>query len=78
MKCPYCGRKVEEGQKFCEGCGAKFDGVETKKEVTNSQSQKSGKAGLIVGLVILGVILIGGIIIGIVLLTGGDKDNSNK
>lgn len=77
MKCPYCGRKMKEGQKFCEGCGAKFEDVETTKDTTDNQQQKNGKAGLIIGLILFGIILIAGIIFGIVLLTqGGSKDNN--
>ena len=81
MKCPYCGKEVEEGSKFCDGCGAKLD--ETKNDEKKYDyvydSQKKSKAGLVVAIIIISILLITGIILGIVLLTNnGDKSSSNR
>lgn len=81
MKCPYCGKEVEEGSKFCDGCGAKLDEarkVESNYEYVYEQPKKS-KAGLITAIVIISVLVITGIIVGIILLTsGGKKDKESN
>lgn len=87
MKCPYCGKEVPAGSKFCDGCGAKLEAV-SQPETTVSpdafnyqggyQPAPKKKTGLIVTIIIVSVLLIAGIIVGIILLTGGKKDDNNS
>ena len=78
MKCPYCGKEVEEGSKFCDGCGAKLDEtreVEKTYDYVYEQPKKS-KAGLIAAIIIISVLVVAGIIVGIVLINNGDKEKA--
>jgi len=79
MKCPYCGKEVEEGSKFCDGCGAKLTETASKSdEAVYYQPPKNSKAGVIAAIIIISILLITGIIIGIILLTNGKDKNSKK
>lgn len=78
MKCPYCGREVKEGSKFCEGCGAKLEDNTSKEEVVYYQPKKS-KAGIIAAIIITCLLIITGVVVTIVLLNNkGNKNNSSN
>lgn len=79
MKCPYCGREVNEGNAFCIGCGAKVDNQPVaKKDAFSYQPPKKSNTGLIVTIIIISVLVVAGIILAIVLLTGGSGKNNNS
>ena len=55
MFCPQCGKKANDGAKFCPSCGANLSGKTTKKQTSTSSGFSIGK---ILGLVVLFIILI--------------------
>ena len=74
MKCPNCGKDLDEKAKFCDSCGSKIDVVESPKEEikneevvnkTKAQSTKKNPKALVFGIV--GVIL-AAVVVGIALL----------
>ena len=43
MKCPECGMEIEEGAKFCTGCGYRMDGTEPVPAETNEGDETYSK-----------------------------------
>lgn len=41
MFCRECGKKVEDGNKYCTGCGAKIEPIKMDKKVDVDESNKS-------------------------------------
>ena len=83
MKCPYCGKNVPEGSKFCDGCGAKLEVTEqptnASPEAYNYQPYAPKKnGGKIAAIIIVSLLVLAGIIVGIILLvSGGSKSENN-
>ena len=41
MKCPNCGKEVEEGSKFCSACGAKLEASSSYRDDIKDNNQNS-------------------------------------
>ena len=89
MKCPYCGKEVNEGNKFCIGCGAKLENQPAANDNAFNYQPESNNynynynnnkknTGLIVTIIIVSILLIVGIIVGVILLSGGKKDGNKE
>lgn len=79
MKCPYCGKDVVEGSKFCDGCGAKLEENTSKEENVVYYQPKKSKAGLIAAIIIICLLVITGIVVTVLVLNNkGSKNNSSN
>lgn len=70
MKCPNCGKELNENTKFCDTCGTPIEGNISE----NSNNKKSNKLLIII---ITSVVVIIGIVIVLVLLLGGKSNGES-
>ena len=84
MKCVYCGKDLQEGSKFCDGCGAKQESQNVEPVSYQNDYQQGGyqpsgnkkNVGLIIAIIAIAVVVVGVLIIFLV-TSGGKKDNSD-
>ena len=90
MRCPYCGKELINGAKFCDGCGAQLEVQQPQFQQQPQQMNygygygypqppKKGK-GSLVAIIIMAVIILAGVGFGIwyfALRDSGDDNNTN-
>ena len=79
MKCVNCGKDLVEGNKFCDGCGAKVETpiVQENQGVYTPTPRKSG-IGLKVIAIIMAVIILAGVGFGIWYFVFRDSNSNNE
>ena len=81
MFCPKCGKEINEGSKFCAGCGEKLADSETVSSEDNNQEEVPGRKPLVIIIVILAVgivILLAVIVVLMINKTANIGNKSNK
>ena len=76
MKCPYCGRELNEGSKICDGCGSQIN----NQPVSNSYAPIEVKQGNnFTGIIIIILFLaVAGLLLWFFVFNGSSSDNNTN